>query len=513
MPRVTSIKQVEPTFTDVKKWFDEHMSLDVIDLDDQRVYEHVYHAGRWASIFQCTSPGAQRFFVKAKPRSIHDIAALTAIYRPGPLNAHVDKLWIKAGEGEEFDWGDRRINEILKQTRGMLVFQEGVMTLCEQVAGFPKEKSDEARRAILKRSMAGAADAKAAINEMQGQFVEGAVKNAYPREVAEQLYEKIRFFSGYAFNAAHSYSYAIDSYWCAWLCTHFEPFWLCAHLEANSSNPDDRAAAFSQVKRMGYEVVGIDVNEATKSWTILPGKRFMPSFLSCKGIGPGAADEIMALRPFASVESMLFDDDGSWRPSKFNKRGMEALIKVGGMKSLDCVGDGKLFASWRHMHRVVIERQDELKRTSKKDPHRGLKALYDIARETREEFADEWSRRELVTFQVEYFGSVDVQALVGPELIQKLVEKGIPSIDALEVGQEDVLCWFAAQEFKQKRTKNGKRYVEIDALAPNGRILRLKVWGTKEDFALEPFTVCLARVKRDEWGVSTVNWELKRLSE
>lgn len=316
--------------------------------------------------------------------------------------------------------------------------------------------------------------------------------------------------SGILSSNSHAIAYAIDSYLCAFLLTHHTEEWLCAFLEANSSNPDDRAAAFSQVKRMGYEVVGIDVNEATKSWTILSGKRFMPSFLSCKGIGPGAADEIIALRPFASVETMLFDDDGSWRPSKFNKRGMEALIKVGGMKSFDCVGEGRLFSSWRHMNHVVIDRQDELKRTSKKDPHRGLKTLYDIARETRDEFADEWSRKELVTFQVEYFGSVDVQALVGPELIQKLAEKGIPSVGELEVGEKRI-AWFVPQGVTMKKTKKKQPYGEIEALSPSGRTVRLKVWGMGDPSVVEPFSTCFAEVSRDEWGCSTQIWRLKRL--
>lgn len=190
-----------PAFLQVKQWFDENMAIGKIDLDDQSVYEYVYHEARWPAIFQATSKGAQRFFVKSKPRSITDIAMLTSIYRPGPLAANVDNLYIGAkNNGEEYDWGDKRINELLKDTYGLLIFQEGVMMLAEKVAGFPMEKCDEVRRAIMKRSISGGADAKAKVDEMKSQFVDGAVLNGYDKNVASNLYEKIAYFSGYAFN-------------------------------------------------------------------------------------------------------------------------------------------------------------------------------------------------------------------------------------------------------------------------------------------------------------------------
>lgn len=155
-------------------------------------------------VHNCTSRGAQKFFERSKPKSIIDIAVLTSIYRPGPLAAKIDDLWAKALEGEEYDWGDKRINKILEKTRGLLIFQEGVMTLAELVAGFPKDKCDEVRRAIMKRSISGGDAAKAKVNQLKIDFVEGAMKNGYTKNVAENLYEKIAYFSGYGFNCISS---------------------------------------------------------------------------------------------------------------------------------------------------------------------------------------------------------------------------------------------------------------------------------------------------------------------
>jgi len=497
-----------PSFADVRKWFDEHMKVDKIDLLDQDTFK-VYSDGKWCGIFQGSSFGAQRFFEKAKPKSIIDIAVLTSIYRPGPLAAHLDKLWLKALEGEEYDWGDKRINEILAPTRGLLIFQEGVMELAEKVAGFPKEKCDEVRRAIMKRSISGGDAAKAKVDEMKSSFVEGAMQNGYTKSVAENVYEKISFFSGYGFNKSHAVAYAVDSYYCAWLLTHYEQLWLCAYLESMSHNPDDRTRAFSEVKAMGYEIVPIDVNYATNSWTILPGKKFMPSMSSCKGLGLAAIEEIVEYRPYKSIEHMLWNTDGSWKPSKFNRRALEALIKIGGLGSLDAIGEGKPFSSYAHMYHILIENSDLIKKSPKKDPHFGLKIFYELARRTRDE-VKEWTQVESVLNQVEILGSVDVNRLVPHEIAVNLHKKGIRPIDQLEEGEKDI-AWLICQSIKPKKTKLGKMYGQMEALGPSGKIIKVSVWGWKGE-PIKQFGTFIAEIERNSFGCSTVAWKLKGLN-
>jgi hypothetical protein len=200
-----------PTFDQVKAWYDEHLAPAKINFDDQKPYE-VYEKARWAGIFQLTSQGAQRLFVKAKPKSIIDIATLTSIYRPGPLAANVDKLYLEAKEGKEYEWGDHRINVILEKTRGLIIFQEQVMELAEKCAGFPKEQCDEVRRAIMKRSISGGEAAKKAAQETREGFVKGCVKNGYTEAVANNLYDKILYFAGYGFNKSLYFSELINTY-------------------------------------------------------------------------------------------------------------------------------------------------------------------------------------------------------------------------------------------------------------------------------------------------------------
>ena len=178
------------------------------------------------------------------------------------------------------------------------------MELCNVVAGFPQKDCDMIRRTIMKRSASKADAMKKQAEDLKKQFVEGCIGNGISMRIAEGLYEKILFFSGYGFNKSHAVSYAIDSYYCAWLMTYYKEEWLCAYLEAMSSNPDKRKKAISEIKKLGYKIVPTDINHADKYWTILDGKRFMPSFLSCKGVGEAAIDEIIENRPYREIDDL-----------------------------------------------------------------------------------------------------------------------------------------------------------------------------------------------------------------
>lgn len=497
----------KPTFADIKAWYEKHLHPSVVDFDDPKPYE-VYEQGRWAGIFQLTSTGAQRLFIKAKPKSIIDIATLTSIYRPGPLAANVDKLYLEAkNDGKQLEWGDSRINDILMKTYTCIIFQEQVMELAEKVAGFPKDKCDEVRRAIMKRSISGGEAAKKAAQETRDGFVKGCIANGYTDKVANNLYDKILYFAGYGFNKAHAVAYAIDSFWCAWLMTYHEEEWLTAYVESMLGNPDKKAKAFGEIKKLGYTIVPIDINHAGLGWTVLPGKKFMPSLLSCKGVGETAAEEVIAMRPFESIEQMLYNDDGSWRPSKFNKKALQTLITVRAFESLDCVGADKLFNSYQHMHDVLIDASDDIRKSPKKDPHQGRKAMYEVARALGR--VDEWSRLELAKLAVEAFGSLDVSALLEPTVLQKLEEKNVRPIDDWDAKGH---YWFCIQETIPKKTKTGKNYLILKAVGPVGKEYKVSAWGWDGIRKFEPLTVVIAEVDRNDYGMSTTLWRCKEIT-
>ena len=498
----------DPTFENVRTWFDTHLDPKVIDFDDQDVYERVYHSGRWGGIFQATQKGAQRFFEQGKPRSIVDIATLTSIYRPGPLSADVHKIYLGAkANPEDVDYEHPLIKKVLKNTYGTIIFQEQVMELCHVVAGFPQEDCDMIRRTIMKRSASKADAMKKQAQQLKEQFVVGCVANGLKQRLASDLYEKILFFSGYGFNKSHAVSYAIDSYYCAWLMTHYEEEWLCAYLESMSGSPDKRKKAFSEVKKLGYKIVPLDINHADKTWTILEGKKFMPSFLSCKGIGAAAIEELVTNRPYRSVEELLWNENGSWRHSKFNKRALESLIRIRALGSLDIVGDDKMFSSWKHMHEVLINKNSDIKKYTKKDPNRGINNFKEALLES--SGMEEWTRKELAQNSISLLGNFNAMALVPEELEAKLEEKGIRTVDDYD---NPDLYWFVISDTKPKLTKNKKPYLLVTMVGVSGRSERMFLWGWNPNFEVPLYSVCVAEISKNEYGCSTRMSRFKILS-
>ena len=489
-----------PSFEQVSEWYTNHMAPDVIDTEDQHVYEYVYHEGRYCGIFQVVNAGAQRLFTKCKPKSVVDLAALTSIYRPGPLAAGVDKIYNEAKSNPEaVNYHHPLIKQVLEPTFGAIVFQEQIMQLCNVVAGFPQRECDQIRRALLKRTAAKAEAQKAEAIALKKQFVDGSVNNGVPARVADELFEKILFFSGYGFNASHAVAYSMVSYQCAWLLTYFEEEWLCAYLESMSGDPKDRAKAANEIKGLGYSIVPIDVNQATSSWTILPGKKFMPSFLSCKGVGEIAVNELISKRPFNNIESFLWDDNGEWRWSKFNKRAMESLVKIRAFESMDCVGPGRLFPSYQAMLDVVVNNWDDLKKKLKTDPNRGPRRLKEMALES--VGTPEWSSQQLVQNSLELLGSFDPSIIVSQDTTRKLAEKGVGSIDALAESGAD-LYWFIVENATPKKTKGGKEYLLINAMGESGTTKKMYCWnwpGTE----LARYSFCVAELEPSDFGCST----------
>lgn len=487
-----------PQFNDIKNWYNQNLAPDAVDFFDQRVYENVYHKGKWAGIFQCTGRGSQNFFMRGKPRSIVDIATLTSIYRPGPLAAKVDDLYVDARNGKQFDWGDQRVNKILEKTNGLLIFQEQMLQLAHEVGGFPLDECDKLRKAIMKRTIGGGEEAIKKAASMRDGFVTGAIANGYDKKTAEGIYDKMLYFSGYAFNKSHAVAYAMDSFFCAYLMTYHEDEWMCSYLKSMSSNPINRAKAFSEIRGLGYKIQNLDINYSNKEWTALPGKKLVPSFLSFKGIGETAVDEIISSRPYTDLESMLWNPDGSWRLSKFNKRALESLILVEGLESLNCVGENKLFKNYRHMHNVIIGAWNDIKKSTKRNPFQGRDAMRAIALATLD--CDDWVKEEKLKNVVDVVGSADITMLIPQKILDKLIEKGVSSIDDIEEDQSDV-GWYCIKDIQKKKSKNGKPYTLIDAIGPVGKSHKIFVWYGNVD--IKKMSICISTLERSSFGFST----------
>ena len=355
-----------PAFADISKFFDDNMNCRYNNLDDQKVWEHVYHKGRFVQVFQFTQQGARNFCRRAKPRTIEELATITAIYRPGPLAAKVDKKYVKtkreAENGNPVQYDHPVIKEILSETYGFISFQEQFMLLAQRLAGFDKGASDKMRKTLVKKSLdSNAGKAKERV-ELRKKFVNGAVElSGMNRDRAEDLYETIEFFSGYGFNKSHAVSYAIDSYYSAWLHTYYEKEWLATCLQTqNGSNKFGKV--INEIKSLGYKILPPDINASSDVWVYSEERKgFVPPLTAIKGVGASAVEEIISRRPFLNIDEMLFTEDGKWRPSKMNKTCFDSLCKVEAFGTLREMQDGAI-KNHRQLHETIVGNYDLLKK-------------------------------------------------------------------------------------------------------------------------------------------------------
>jgi hypothetical protein len=172
------------------------------------------------------------------------------------------------------------------------------------------------------------------------------------------------------------------------------------------------------------------------------------------------------------------------------------------------VGEGKQFNSYNHMYEVVIENSDAIKKSPKKDPNLGKKTFYELARALAPD-TQEWTRREIAQNNIDIFGSLDVSSLVEPDVLNKLEEKGVKSIDEWD-GKG--FYWFSVQAAHPKKTKTGKQYLLFEAVGPVGKVHRMNAWGWNGVKEFAPFVVVLAEVDRNDFGFSTTLWRIKELT-
>lgn len=303
---------------------------------------------------------------------------------------------------------------------------------------------------------------------------------------------------------SHATSYALVSYYCAWLLHHYPAEWLCAYMEHCSENDRKRSKAMGEITSFGYAIKNIDVAHATDKWTILDDKSFMPSLLTVKGVGQKAIDELVANRPFVSIRDMMWDEAGKWRWSKFNKRAWESLIKIQAFESFDCVGEGKLFDDYHHMHRVIVGRNGELRKA------KGSLLFASIVEDERAA-APDWSREEKVEFYTTILGHVNLDMLISPAVRERLAQNGVLSVDHLEEDVEEDVVWFIINDAKLRMSRNNKPYLLLSVGGEFGNSHRIYCWGAKEtDLGrFKTGRACIASLKRSNFGFGAQAWRIK----
>lgn len=310
----------------IKKVNGVKIDLDKLPLDDKETYE-LMQRGDTTGVFQIESAGMKRYLRELKPTAFDDIIAMVALYRPGPMQ-FIDSF-IKRKHGQEkITYLHPKFENSLKNTYGILVYQEQFMQISKEFAGFTGGQADTLRKAVGKKKID-------LMRKVKVDFVEGAVKfSGADPALAEKFWTQLEEFANYCFNKSHAACYALISYWTAYLKAHYPEAFMAALMTSDHDNIDRLAIEISECKRMGIEVMPPDVNEGFVEFAVVPDKKQIRFGMEAvKGVGAAAVEEVLRARKegkFTSVE----DFAKRVSTSKFNKKAWDSLIKSGGFDSL-----------------------------------------------------------------------------------------------------------------------------------------------------------------------------------
>ncbi len=319
----------------VKKIQGIDIDLNRIPLDDPAVYK-LLARGATMGVFQMASAGMTKYIMDLKPTNIYEINAMIALYRPGPME-FIPEYIDRKREPSHVKYLDPRMKEILEPTYGILVYQEDVMQIAVDLAGYDWGGADKLRKAIGKKIPAMMA-------EQKEKLVGGCIDNGMKPAVAKELWRQIEVFAAYAFNKSHAASYGRITYETAYMKANYPIEFMTAMLTAESGDTDKIAAIIHECKNMGIEVLPPDINECFGKFTAIPaqGKKgdenYKPAairfgFYTIKNFGKAIADAIIEERKangkFQSLEGFL----NRIRHRNFNKKSLEALIMSGALDS------------------------------------------------------------------------------------------------------------------------------------------------------------------------------------
>ena len=296
------------------------IDLALLPLDDAKSYE-MLSRGETVGVFQVESAGMRKALIGMKPDRIEDIIALVALYRPGPMENIPTYNARKNGE-EEIASIHPRIDHLVKETQGVIVYQEQVMQIAQVLSGYTLGEADLLRRAMGKKI-------RAEMDQQRERFVTGAVERSVPKPQANMIFDLLAKFADYGFNKSHAAAYAIVSYQTAYMKAHYPVEFLAASMTYDMANTEKLTEFRRDALRLGIEVAQPSVNTSHRIFEVGPNKIYY-SLAAIKGIGEAAVDHIVSMRsdkPFKSLEDFLTRID----IKLVNRRVLESLINCGAL--------------------------------------------------------------------------------------------------------------------------------------------------------------------------------------
>ena len=300
-------------------------NIENIDFEDQKVFD-LLSSGKTVGLFQIESAGMREALIQMKPNHIEDIIALVALYRPGPMSNISTYNDCKHGK-QEPDFLHPLLEDILKPTYGVIIYQEQVMQIAQKLSGFTAGQADILRRAMGKKK-------RAELEKQKQNFIAGAVNNGISKEVAASIFLKIEPFAEYGFNKSHAAAYAIISYQTAFLKTYYPKEFIAASMTMDISNQNKLSEFYEELKRLNIEIIRPDINECFADFKT-ENDKFYYALGGIKAVGYEAVSNIVEERfkngNFESLTNFL----NRVNPKNINKLQLEGLVKAGAFDNLN----------------------------------------------------------------------------------------------------------------------------------------------------------------------------------
>ena len=307
----------------VKKRFGTEIDIEKIPIDDPAVFD-LYSRGDTKSIFQFESGGMKEWLIKLHPERFEDLIAMNALYRPGPMDYIPDFV---AGKNDPskitYDLPD--MEEYLRETYGVTVYQEQVMRLSQKLAGFSKGKADKLRKAMGKKK-------KDVLDSLKESFMKGALANGYPQETLEKIWKDWEAFAKYAFNKSHATCYAWVSYQTAWLKAHYPSEFQASNLTQNTANMEEMKEIMADCRKSGIKVLSPDVNESAAQFSVNKQGDIRFGLSGLKGFGDNVVEAIIKERDTNGLFADLYDFVERMS-AVLNRRSLETLVYAGALDS------------------------------------------------------------------------------------------------------------------------------------------------------------------------------------
>ena len=386
---------IDQTIQIVKRTKSENVVIESVSIEDKKTFD-LFGRAETAGVFQLESGGMRDLLKKIKPEKFEDLIAILALYRPGPMGSGMLDEYTKRKQGAiKVKYDHPALEPILRETYGIIVFQEQVMQIVSTLAGFSMAEADNVRKVMSKKIPE-------AMTKLKEKFLKGTKRNNIDDMTAEKIFDLIAYFAGYGFNKSHSAAYAMISYRTAYLKANYPVEFMTALLTSEKNNSDKLSDYISECVRMGIEILPPDVNESFKDFTVV-GNDIRFGLSAVKNVGVNAAEYVISHRQEHGKYESLFDFTERIDSRMANRKVVESLVKCG---AFDSTGIRRSQAM------AILDKVLEMAGKTQKDRRNGQLSFFDdadadkIFKNTFREVPDieEWPEHELLANEKEMLG-------------------------------------------------------------------------------------------------------------